>query len=1485
MKSQVRIIKTMVIILWLMAFNHSAFAFHRYIVWNAGFEAGTENWGVYPDDGSAVTSQDGPVPVPDGDKAARFRISSGHATLWQTHSTGTGYLHPKAGETVKARARVWIDDDMDLASGSFALIVYSLDPGGATPLTRFTIDGSNTISKGEWVIIETTSSENGGKILLGATGINVVFEDQYPHATANIFVDWVELGTSDHPPALDLAYHTQDPGFEGQNTDAVWRQYTENAFVSTSDAFAYEGMKSMEMSCDSGPPHGTAVIWQIMSAKNGPFYPGPGDEVRALAWVYLPAGFSFEYGEILIRIESVDMFDKKTDLALGVLHPLDAEPAGRWVLLETRSMLDDPNMTGHPGVVPEDAHTLQLAVESRAPGSIHVDAITWGRENPQTAATITHPYEPQNYDPPKGDLDFEDDFDIGEKSEEHDWGSYPFPHTSHRSIQQYIKTGPGDSKVKSGTKSVKLFRGTDTQVGGSEDVVAFWAEIPLGTDAIHPKPGHKIVGGMWVYADSDCDLSKPGGYIEAKIDSVYMDGGEKRNFTIAKTYNLTPAVQKEKWVYVSFHDYYFEGEVIPHAFEIALAVVTNFPGTIYVDDVRIGTDYEQPEPVAAPHQYTILNHDFEETSLTGWGTWGPVALDVSNGYYGNQGVQMITNSAMWASVPANAGPGSPQGGEKAEGGVWAYFNVDLSSMAVDDFYILLESEDLNTGVKTQIAKSRDITLYEIENGKWIYFKTEPTGAGEVLGDAEFLTLSISNSLHGNVVVDFVQAGVEGSVNGNPERFTIGEFHQWYGNESIGWYNWEYFGIGTPYAHDPDTIKANGQRDIASSHYPLIGAYDSGDPDVIQWQVDLSKAMLIDCLFVNWYGDPAVNNYADPARFTAYKNAFNTLITKAEEKGLKACMFYEPKIHFDKQTVIYEPENNSRGERIQGVINDIKSICATWGDRKGYLHYNGKPVVAVYGLTVYGLTAPEWQEIYDGVTQEHPVHLIGNLVRGGEDLETYYPVFGGMCHWRTRPEFLGNHRGIDWNPLPQTISDYSKYMNRKAGSWAGEDPMNRHAISIIWPGFDDRGVYGWSDDPEELYFTPGRNGDFYLKTQEGASLAGANWVMIATMNDWNEGTSIEPYADIPDPYLYCKMTQNFIEDFKGVPAKDDNLMRDITEAYLAGHDYTRRLDMGEPVDREEAGYSGAACVKMILDYEGTNSYTQTQLQDFGVSRNANTGITNHMDPKGMYDTLNHHELDPGYNYAGLSNATVHDAFHSLCYWLAYEIPGVSPNHMPGAIPLGGDYASWVIVNGYSTDADPLTSASYGINGFWIIDPRATGGIGKNVFITGSHLMDQFPAVSIAGDDYENTFVTVNEPPEHPAFVTVNEPEAYPVFTREDVLEAAIRGVKTFTFTNNGMKKAFQGTVPDEPILVKKNDDAYYILPFKKGNGVMVAVIIDAKTGAFRQASYVERPDKTYLKRFKAKQRVGRMKPSESKRGANGFVRKIDRTSRTSDFFPD
>ena len=85
--------------------------------------------------------------------------------------------------------------------------------------------------------------------------------------------------------------------------------------------------------------------------------------------------------------------------------------------------------------------------------------------------------------------------------------------------------------------------------------------------------------------------------------------------------------------------------------------------------------------------------------------------------------------------------------------------------------------------------------------------------------------------------------------------------------------------------DPESKKA-GKPAIASHYRPLIGPYDSGDPDVIEYHALLMKLAGIDGAILDWYGTV---DHLDYAGIHRHSSAF---AQQAARTGLEFAVCYE-----------------------------------------------------------------------------------------------------------------------------------------------------------------------------------------------------------------------------------------------------------------------------------------------------------------------------------------------------------------------------------------------------------------------------------------------------------------------------------------------------------------------------------------------------------------------------------------------------------------
>ncbi len=345
---------------------------------------------------------------------------------------------------------------------------------------------------------------------------------------------------------------------------------------------------------------------------------------------------------------------------------------------------------------------------------------------------------------------------------------------------------------------------------------------------------------------------------------------------------------------------------------------------------------------------------------------------------------------------------------------------------------------------------------------------------------------------------------------------------WYGNPSTwpsgDWCHWSW---NSHYPGDSDFLFLHGYRDIAASYYPLIGAYDSFDLVVINWQIDISKAMLADCIMIDYYGygiSPSSTYYQ------AYKIVTDKIIQEAANKSIKTVLLYETQVQ------------KFAGDKISAIANDLQAILdnAAWINSGTYFHIDGKPVICIFEPVSYGLTSNDWHSIKS---------QIGDccLISYSSDITN---SFYGCFAWN----LYGASIKSNVTPKPfNTIKAFADCNNNAASSWAMK-ANGRVSISVIWPGFNDSKVMWDISSPRITDYVTAEGTAFYDATiQSALELKNQNkWVVVATLNDWNESTSVEP--SLEKGYLYAIKTKKFAEEFKEIPfnqRQPDSIFQTIT----------------------------------------------------------------------------------------------------------------------------------------------------------------------------------------------------------------------------------------------------------------------------------------------------------------------------------------------------
>jgi hypothetical protein len=282
--------------------------------------------------------------------------------------------------------------------------------------------------------------------------------------------------------------------------------------------------------------------------------------------------------------------------------------------------------------------------------------------------------------------------------------------------------------------------------------------------------------------------------------------------------------------------------------------------------------------------------------------------------------------------------------------------------------------------------------------------------------------------------------------------------------------------------DPNIIVDNsGKRQIASHYYPLIGAYHSGDPEVIEYHLLLMKYSGVDATVIDWYGTHNIYDYK-----INFDNS-DQLIKRTKEIGVDFGIVYEPYITSNVESVT--GQNKSLA-----AIDDLKFLKSNYFNQTNYLKINNETAFLAFGNN---FTGTEWNSIFSSSGVSPRMYFLQYLTNS---IATINPT-PGEFFWVNSSDSSGQS---DWN---------SNFKGTK--------------ITGAYPGFKDYYVQGgwttnhlnWEKDVSALTLRDRLN---LIKNLN------SDVVQIQTFNDFGEGTMMEPTVEFGFTFL------NELQKFTGVP---------------------------------------------------------------------------------------------------------------------------------------------------------------------------------------------------------------------------------------------------------------------------------------------------------------------------------------------------------------
>jgi glycoprotein endo-alpha-1,2-mannosidase len=281
--------------------------------------------------------------------------------------------------------------------------------------------------------------------------------------------------------------------------------------------------------------------------------------------------------------------------------------------------------------------------------------------------------------------------------------------------------------------------------------------------------------------------------------------------------------------------------------------------------------------------------------------------------------------------------------------------------------------------------------------------------------------------------------------------------------------------------NPDIIDAAGQRQIASHYYPLIGPYDSKDPDVIDYHLLLMKYAGVDGILIDWYGSHTVNDYA--------KNnvGANATIDRLDETGLSFAMVYED---YTAQYSAVQADNSA----IKAARQDMNYAQTNYFSNKQHIYIQDGPLMLTFGPR-YLTQGSQWDQVLEEVIPK--------------------PEFLGL--WDQSGKLGSNASGeFAWVDFDASLSGLDNFYTKS--KLKGFDFI----IGSAFPRFHDYYVEGGTGS--SYGYVDFNNGLTLQNTLARAKANAIDYLQLVTWNDFGEGTIIEPTTE--DQFKCLEIIQQF-----------------------------------------------------------------------------------------------------------------------------------------------------------------------------------------------------------------------------------------------------------------------------------------------------------------------------------------------------------------------
>lgn len=334
--------------------------------------------------------------------------------------------------------------------------------------------------------------------------------------------------------------------------------------------------------------------------------------------------------------------------------------------------------------------------------------------------------------------------------------------------------------------------------------------------------------------------------------------------------------------------------------------------------------------------------------------------------------------------------------------------------------------------------------------------------------------------------------------------------------------------------NPNIVDASGKRQIASHYYPMIGPYDSTDPDVLEYHMLLMKYSGVDGVMIDWYGSNGTNGDVG-----SLLTASNAIVNKTDDYGLGFAVVLEDRFAGSLTNGLPDGSNS---QAVNNVTQNMQYLAANYFNKPNYLKAgaSNSPLMPIFG--------PSKIQPVSGNSNINSAALWSQIFAQSGTNPTFMPLEyqSGDAGTNADGEFAWPYQ--DSGTSNHITSHLQPFYTGRAGSLK---VAGKTVGGVAYPGFND--FYAQGGAGNTLFYIPEINPTTQATTlSETLNLyttyqSRLDFLQLATFNDFGEGTMFEPTVETGFKYL------KQIQEFTGVSYDEDELQL-VYRLYLARKKY-------------------------------------------------------------------------------------------------------------------------------------------------------------------------------------------------------------------------------------------------------------------------------------------------------------------------------------------